>query len=156
MTFFDYPDSDATAEEQAADVFLPEASERDWAVLFKHCRRRRFGPGESVISAGATTRSLFLVIEGALEVLVPTGGRGPGGPRRVVTLGPGNVLGEMSFFDHAGRSALVRATATSEVAELGRAELDALTEEDPQLGRQILFDLGRILAQRLRRAQGPS
>ena len=40
-----------------------------------------------------------------------------------------------------------------EVAELRLDDFHALAEEDPRLGLQILFDLGRILAQRLRRAQ---
>ncbi len=37
------------------------------------------------------------------------------------------------------------------MAELRLDDFDALAEEDPRLGLQILFDLGRILAQRLRR-----
>jgi SulP family sulfate permease len=166
MAFFDYPgtgNAGTAAQEPAADVLLPDASERDWAVLLRHCRRRRLGRGETLIDPGepvgspsGSSRSLFLLIEGSVEVLVPTGGRAAGRMRKLATVGPGSVLGEMSFFDRAERSALVRATTPVEVAELGIAELDALTEEDPRLGRQILFDLGRILAQRLRRAQQPT
>ena len=72
----------------------------------------------------------------------------------MITVGAGSVLGEMSFFDSGQRSAFVRATTPVELAELRLDDFDALAEEDPRLGLQILFDLGRILAQRLRRAQG--
>jgi CRP/FNR family transcriptional regulator, cyclic AMP receptor protein len=157
VTFFDYPGTEAaTTTEEAPEVFLPEASDSDWSVLLRYCRRRRFGPGDAVISAGATSRSLYLVVDGTLEVM-PQGPKRPlGTPRRVIKVGKGSVLGEMSFFDSGRRSALVRATTTVEVAELRLDDFDALAEEDPRLGLQVLFDLGRILAQRLRRAQSLS
>ena len=63
---------------------------------------------------------------------------------------PGSVLGEISFFDAAGRSALVKARTDGEVAELSHADFEALAREAPGLSRQILFDLGRTLARRLR------
>ncbi len=154
MTFFDYPGTEAGATiEEAPEVFLPEASDSDWAVLLEHCRRLRFDSGEAVISAGATSRSLYLVVDGTLEVLPQGPKRALGRPRRTIKVGAGSVLGEMSFFDSGQRSALVRATSPVEVAELRLDDFDALAEEDPRLGLQILFDLGRILAQRLRRAQ---
>jgi CRP/FNR family transcriptional regulator, cyclic AMP receptor protein len=156
MTFFDYPGSEAASTTQEApEVFLPEASDSDWSVLLKHCRRRRFDTGETVISAGATSRSLYLVEEGTLEVLPQGPERALGGPRRVIKVAAGSVLGEMSFFDNGPRSALVRATTPVDAAELRLDDFGALAEEDPRLGLQILFDLGRILAQRLRRAQSP-
>jgi len=154
MDFFDYPGTEGgTATQVAPEVFLPEASDSDWSVLLRYCRRRHFEAGEAVISAGGTSRSLYLVVDGTLEVLSPDGRRRAGRYRRVASVGAGSVLGEMSFFDNARRSALVRATTAVEVAELGPADFGALTEEDPRLGLQILFDLGRILAQRLRKAQ---
>ncbi len=156
MAFFDYPGTEgATTTERAPEVFLPEASDSDWSLLLRHCRRRHFDAGEAVISAGAMTRSLYLVVDGALEVRPQSPNRAIGTPRRVITVGAGSVLGEMSFFDSGQRSAQVRATTPVEVAELRLADFDALAEEDPRLGLQILFDLGRILAQRLRRAQSP-
>jgi CRP/FNR family transcriptional regulator, cyclic AMP receptor protein len=155
LTFFDYPGTQgATTAEQAPDVFLPEASDSDWSVLLRRCRRRQFDVGEAVITAGATSRSLYLVVDGTLEVRPQGPGRLTGRSRPVITVGAGSVLGEMSFFDSGQRSALVRATTPVELAELRLDDFDALAEEDPRLGLQILFDLGRILAQRLRRAQG--
>jgi CRP/FNR family cyclic AMP-dependent transcriptional regulator len=156
MEFFDYPGTgQSAAAEGAPEVFLPEASDSDWSMLLKHCRRHRFGPGEAVITAGAMSRSLYLIVDGTLEVR-------PRGPKRmlsasrgVITVGAGSVLGEIAFFDSGQRSADVRAATPVEVAELRLDDFDALAEEEPRLGLQILFDLGRILAQRLRRAQGP-
>ena len=81
-------------------------------------------------------------------------GRGRRGYRRIASVGAGSVIGELSFFDGGGRSALVRAVTPAVLAELSPAEFDALAVASPVLARRLLFDLGRILAQRLRAAQG--
>ena len=44
-------------------MFLPEASDSDWSLLLRHCRRRDFDASEA-ITAGATSRSLYLVVDG--------------------------------------------------------------------------------------------
>ncbi len=148
MSFFDYPGTGGqTATDEAAETFLPDATDADWAVLLRHCRRRNVAAGEAVIAADGTERSLVFVVEGTLDVLAPTSGRRT---RLVSTVGPGSVLGEISFFDAAGRSALVKARTDGEVAELSHADFEALAREAPGLSRQILFDLGRTLARRLR------
>ena len=148
MSFFDYPGTGGqTATDEAAETFLPDATDADWAVLLRHCRRRHVAAGEAVIAAESTERSLVFVVDGTLDVLAPTAGRRT---RLVSTVGPGSVLGEISFFDAAGRSALVKARTDGEVAELSHADFEALAREAPGLSRQILFDLGRTLARRLR------
>jgi len=148
MSFFDYPGTGGqTATDEATETFLPDATDADWAVLLRHCRRRHVAAGEAVIAAESTERSLVFVVDGTLDVLAPTAGRRT---RLVSTVGPGSVLGEISFFDAAGRSALVKARTDGEVAELSHADFEALAREAPGLSRQILFDLGRTLARRLR------
>ena len=64
------------------------------------------------------------------------------------------MIGELSFFDGGGRSALVRAVTPAVLAEMSRSEFDALAVANPDLARRLLLDLGRILAQRLRAVQG--
>jgi CRP-like cAMP-binding protein len=116
----------------------------------KHTRHRSFRSGDAVVTAGALDRSLYLIIDGLLEVLVSHGRRGY---RRVAAIGAGSVIGELSFFDGGARSALVRAVTPAELAELSPAEFDAFAVASPALARQLLFDLGRILAKRLRTVQ---
>jgi CRP/FNR family transcriptional regulator, cyclic AMP receptor protein len=65
----------------------------------------------------------------------------------------GSVIGELSFFDGGARSATVRAVTPAVLAELSPSEFDALAVASPGLARRLLFDLGRILAQRLRAVQ---
>ena len=153
MSFFDYP-NEPPASAGNAGVLLADASDEEWATLLAHTRIRRFGPGDAIVTAGAADQSLYLVLEGQLEVLAPATGRGRRGYRRLASVAAGSVIGELSFFDGGGRSALVRAVTSAVLAEMSRSEFDALATASPDLARRLLFDLGRILAQRLRTVQG--
>ena len=153
MSFFDYP-NEPPASSGNDSLLLADASDEEWATLLAHTRNRRFSPGDAIVTAGAADQSLYLVLEGQLEVLTETTGRGRRGYRRLASVGAGSVIGELSFFDGSGRSALVRAVTPAVLAEMSRSEFDAFAAANPDLARQLLFDLGRILAQRLRAAQG--
>jgi CRP/FNR family transcriptional regulator, cyclic AMP receptor protein len=149
VSFFDYP-TEPPVPSVDPGYLLPDASDAQWATLLGHTRQRWFGAGDDVISAGARDRSLYLVLAGRLEVLVERGRRGH---QRVASLGAGSVIGELAFFDGGGRSALVRAVTAAELAELSPADFEALAAADPDLARRLLFELGRILARRLRASQ---
>lgn len=149
MSFFDYP-NETPASPGPADQLLADASEQEWATLLSHTRHRRFGPGDMVVTAGARDQSLYLVLEGQLEVLIDRGRRGH---RRIASIGAGSVIGELSFFDGGVRSAHVRAVTPAVLAELSPTEFSSLALASPDLARRLLFDLGRILAQRLRTVQ---
>ena len=151
MSFFDYP-NEPPASAGNDGLLLADASEEEWATLLAHTRTRRFGPGDAIVTAGAADQSLYLVLEGQLEVLAT--GRGRRGYRRLASVAAGSVIGELSFFDGGGRSALVRAVTSAVLAEMSRSEFDALATASPDLARRLLLDLGRILAQRLRAVQG--
>ena len=150
MSFFDYP-NEPPASSGNDGLLLADASDEEWATLLAHTRSRRFSPGDAIVTAGAADQSLYLVLEGQLEVLAERGRRGY---RRLASVGTGSVIGELSFFDGGGRSALVRAVTPAVLAEMSRSEFDALAAASPDLARRLLFDLGRILAQRLRAVQG--
>jgi CRP/FNR family transcriptional regulator, cyclic AMP receptor protein len=149
VSFFDYP-NETPASPGHADELLADASDEEWAAVLEHTRYRRFGPGDAVVTAGAWDQSLYLVLEGQLEVLEDRGRRGY---RRIASIGTGSVIGELAFFDGGARSALVRAATPAVLAELSPAEFDALALARPDLARRLLFDLGRILARRLRAVQ---
>jgi hypothetical protein len=148
VTFFDYPTGESAPPPPPADYLLPGASEADWAALLTFTNTRHIEPGQILISAGIAERSLYLVVDGELEVLLPaTRGRW----RRVGTVGKGSVLGELAFLDGAARSAMVRSRTETTVAELTFDDFDRLSGSRPDLALLVAMDLGRILAGRLRR-----
>jgi CRP/FNR family cyclic AMP-dependent transcriptional regulator len=149
VSFFDYP-NEPPASSGTPELMLADATDEEWATLLQHTRYRRFDPGDAVVVIGAADQSLYLVLEGQLEVLAAHGRRGY---RRIALVASGSVIGELSFFDGGARSALVRAVDPAVLAELSPADFDSLAAANPTLARRLLFDLGRILAQRLRAAQ---
>jgi CRP/FNR family transcriptional regulator, cyclic AMP receptor protein len=150
MTFFDYPTDETAPSTAASDSLLPEASATEWSDLLRFATTRRLVAGETLINLGDADRTLHLVMEGTLEVLQPTR---RGRWRRVRTVASGSVLGELAFFDGDPRSAAVRALTPATVAQLGFNEFGDLASTRADLALLVAMDLGRILANRLRRSE---
>lgn len=145
-SFFHYPDGSEAADGDEV-VLLPDLGEREWATLLSYTQRRRYVAGDLVIRAGDQERALYVVAAGTLE-LADGGGR----RRRVTaTYDPGAVIGEVAFFDGSPRSAGVRAVTECELVRLSLESFEVMAAREPVLARRLLFDLGRILAARLRR-----
>jgi CRP/FNR family transcriptional regulator, cyclic AMP receptor protein len=156
MSFFDYPtDETASTKSPAAvsDSFLPDASPGEWSDLLRFASTRHLAAGETLISLGDADRSLHLVRDGSLEVLQPAK---RGRWRRLRTVESGSVLGELAFFDGDERSAAVRALTPATVAQLSYDEFGDLASTRPDLALLVAMDLGRILANRLRRFEASS
>src|SRR5208282_1879230 len=98
--------------------------EADWTTLLDFTQAKRFGAGQEVLHAGAGGRSLYLLLEGTLEVVTPATRFGRRRPRG--RLEAGSVVGELSFFDGAPRSAGVRAVTPVVLAELTPDGFDGL------------------------------
>jgi CRP/FNR family transcriptional regulator, cyclic AMP receptor protein len=152
LTFFDYPTGGEGVPEADARILLPDAPEQDWAALLGMATMRRVAAGETLISPGSGDRSLYLILEGQLEVLVPSSRRKW---RQAATVGPGGVIGELSFFDGIDRSELVRTLTPVAVAELSHDDFAALGRTRPEVALSVAMDLGRLLAQRVRQSQTP-
>lgn len=147
MSFFDYPDGSAEATPEHV-AFLADASDADWAAIRAHGEVLHLRPRQVVIGDGDSDRSLYVIIEGALEATVPHGRRGR--ERRVATMEAGSVIGEVAFFDGQPRSAAVRAVDDAKVLRLTYEAFEILAAKEPALGKAILLDLGHVLATRLR------
>jgi CRP-like cAMP-binding protein len=138
-SFFDYS-GDGDRPEL---VFLGDRGEEDWARLLRFAERRRIRAGETLIREGEIDRSLYLLSEGRLEVLL-------GDALRLAVIEPGSVVGELAFLDGQPRSATIRALEDGEFVRLGFEGFEVLAAHYPELGRAILLDLARIVAIRLR------
>ena len=145
-SFFPYPvpSGDERPDEL---IFMPERSPAQWDRLLAFVERRGFRAGEDVIKRGDIDRSLYIVVEGSLEARVTEGRAGKG---TAVPVPPGSVIGEIGFFDGMARSATVTAVTDGAMLRLSFEAFQALSESEPDLAQAMLFDLGRILAIRLR------
>ncbi len=128
--------------------FLPDLGSEDWRRVGAYAERLRFSRGDTIIEAGDSDRSLYIVVEGRVEILLPT----PTGELRRYGTIEQSVTGEISFLDGGPRTATIRALGEVELLRLSFESWGVLSARNPDLGRAILFDLARILAVRLRAA----
>jgi CRP-like cAMP-binding protein len=126
--------------------FLVDLHEADQAVVLQYTQGRLYEPGEFVVRRGEVDRSFFIIARGSFEVLVPT----DEGPQRVRVLEPGDLFGEVGFFDGLPRSADVVAIETAEALVLTQAAFQRLRLTHPRLALRFVLDLGRILGERFR------
>jgi CRP/FNR family cyclic AMP-dependent transcriptional regulator len=126
--------------------FLADLHDADIAVVLDYTQARLYAPGEYAVRAGELDRSFFVISRGSFEVVVPT----EQGPHRVRVLEPGDLFGEVGFFDGRPRSAGVVALEESEALVLTQAAFQRLRLTHPRLALRFVLDLGRILGVRFR------
>lgn len=145
-SFFPYPVP--TGDERPDElVFMPDRSPAQWDRLLAFVERRAFRAGEDVIKRGDVDRAFYIVVEGSLEARVTEGRAGKGA---AVPVPAGSVIGEIGFFDGQARTATVTAVTDGAMLRLSFDAFQALAASEPELAQAMLFDLGRILAIRLR------
>jgi CRP/FNR family transcriptional regulator, cyclic AMP receptor protein len=136
------------AEIAAPETFFADRDERDWDRLLAYTETRRFRPGEVVLPDGVADRALYLLADGRLEVIRP------GARSKLATIEAPATIGEAEFLDGRPRSVALRALGHGEIERLSWESFEALSAREPQFARDILVDVGRVLASRLRAGAG--
>ena len=129
--------------------FLAELEIEDIGWILSHGRERAVGSGETVIQEGTEPDSLFLVLTGLVALEIASLG-----DREVARLGPGELLGEMSFLEEGPASASIRAVEDTEVLALDRSLLASKVREDPEFAARVYRSFALIAADRLRERVG--
>ena len=137
----------AQDNEGQALLVIPGWREADWATLFSYADRIRVASGDVLIRKEASERALYFLVSGALEVtaVLSSHSLGP-----IAKIHPGTVVGELAFLDGMPRSAKVWAVADSELYRLDFASYERFATAHPRQTCDLLFAIGRVVAQRLR------
>ena len=88
-------------------------------------------------------RRLYLVLDGAVDVLMPTG-------VRVGTVQAGDVVGEVSMLGGLPHSATAVASRASRLIVLAHPDFEALTLRYPRIGMRVLNNIARSLGNKLK------
>jgi glutaminase len=109
-------------------------------TLTSFVRSRRFETGDMIVRQGDPADEVFLLVSGTVSVTLdlPTGER-----RRLSTVAPGMVFGELTIVDRSPRTADVRADTAVECLVLTAAALDRMQAEYPEITIAILRNLLR-------------
>jgi CRP-like cAMP-binding protein len=129
----------------ASPVFAP-LNDGERSELAARVRPIALGPVERIIVQGRAGSSLFVLADGALEVLrrQPDGADLPVG-----TLTPGAVFGEMSLLTGEPRSSTVRSVDEAVIYEIGKDAFRHIVEARPA----IIDELAALMDQRQRATQ---
>jgi CRP/FNR family transcriptional regulator, cyclic AMP receptor protein len=153
MSFFEYPtgvSAEANASGKSATnafTFLENLPKGSWEKILAIVETRHFRAGDDIITLGERDDSFYILSSGSVSVIVPD----RRGRDNVITeIAEGSVFGEIAFFDSEPRSATIRASKNGSAIRITRANFEHLSAWHPVIARQMLLDLGRILALRLR------
>lgn len=149
-SFFDYPTDDEQLQGQDELIFLSGWPESRWKKLLAYTTTLRFKPDDILIRAGDKNKSFFIITEGELEVILPTR-RNQKSDRNIIREA-GSVIGEQAFIDGKPRSATVQAITKGSALQLSDRAFDEISAREPDLARDILVDIARLLSLKLRHA----
>jgi len=118
---------------------LRRAGQREEAAMNKGGLGRTYENGEIVFRQGGVGDSMYVVLEGQVEVFVETGGN----EARLRVLGEGETVGEMAIFAREVRSASVRALGKARLLTVDKGNFLARVQQDPSLAFRILETMSR-------------
>lgn len=123
-------------------------TKRQLAAVAKLVDHVSFPPGTVMVKELDVGRRLIVIREGTAQVVrrgiaregLPSGIQ-QGDSRRLATLGPGEVVGELALIDGMSTSASVVAETAVEALVLYRTRFNKLFNSTPQLTRNLLVGL---------------
>lgn len=116
----------------------------DW--LAANGRKVTLAPGSTVIAEGQAVDAISIVLDGELVATLEAAGV------ELVRLGPGEIVGEMSFIDAAPPSATVRASTNCEILQVPRETLNRRLKSDDAFAARFYRAMAMLLSDRLRTA----
>ena len=130
----------------AESLLLLEALEGAVDQAFADVQTCSFAPGASLVTEGQSANGLLLISSGVVQA------RWAGlanGQEQGPLLGPGSVIGDISFLLGGVARASVIAMEPVDALRLSGQGLEILMERDPSLGQKLFRALAAINAQRL-------
>ncbi len=115
-----------------------QCSARELKLVAKVAKTRQVPTGTTLLVEGEDGEEMFAFLTGSASV--------HRNGRKVASLSPGDVVGELGVLVKAPRNATVTTTSESEVAVIGRRALNRLLADAPGFARKLL----EALAERVR------
>ena len=164
---FDFPDSDRAIEwcesqllatlreehdcsahspriELAEHALAAGMPDEQYGRLLRVARKVEFAAGDVIVRAGDEAESMFLIVDGEVEVFIRTSGDIE---KRLTTLNAGMSFGEMAMVNRERRTADIRAIADTVCYEV------AFDDLDDALRSRLLVNLAQQLSQKLLRVE---
>ena len=118
---------------------------KDWHALSQQLHQKIYRAGTHIITAEQPGDVVFVILSGTVKIYMD---QADGTTVILAILGPGDVVGEMSLIDSAGRSANVLTLEDSHLLWMERTAFQHCLKRIPALN----YNLVRILSRRVRLA----
>jgi CRP-like cAMP-binding protein len=110
-------------------------------LLCFSAERLAYDVGQVMFNAGDPGDAAYIIIEGTVEISVPT----PSGPIVVNTLSKNEILGEIAIFGEVPRTATAKAQTRLETLKISKELFIKVIRENPDAAIELI----KILASRL-------
>jgi len=124
-------------------------NEKESRVISNYLEKKDFQAGEKIISLGDTERSMFFLVKGSVDVIIPISKERK---KRLLTSTFGSMFGEMALIDGAPRSADIIARELSTCFELTSNNFSKLKNDYPEITLNLYATIARITSEKLRAA----
>lgn len=117
--------------------------------LAAQLRQNILPPYRNLVNENDDSQEMYIIQSGTVEVWTDPDnpGEAPKQPRRVASLKPGEMTGELAMLDQGLRTAdLISGPEGATVLALGRSRLLALLEDDAELGAKLVWNIANSLS----------
>lgn len=113
------------------------------------CTEQHFQDGDFLTKEGTQGDEMYIITEGFVEVEIGENSLKPA--KVVVSLGSGQIIGEMALLDQGPRSATVRASYDPTIVQvILRQDFEKLCKENTRIGYEVMRNLASDLTFKLR------
>lgn len=126
-------------------------SDEELSKVAALCSDAAYRAGETILSIKGVSDNVYLIAKGTVQIIhTPDTEEAELEESVLVTLGEGQIFGEMGLVDRGARSATVRATSDAEVYVINCDKFLALCNQDAHLGFLVMRNIAADLSFKLR------
>lgn len=125
-------------------------NEPDIGIICGYLEKVSYRSGDMIVRQGEQGDSMFFVESGRADVIIELNGFK--NYKRLLTITPGSIFGEMAILDGAPRAADIVVVEPTTCYFLTIAALNSLKKHHPKLAMQLYIILARLISHRLRTA----
>lgn len=120
--------------------------DKELEIVSRKIFEKQYKKDSTLFVEGMPGEILYIVIEGGVDIFKKT----PKGEIKVTSIGPGEIVGEMSLIDDEPRSASGRTNTDSKLIVITKKSFNEILESDPRIAAKICMSLLKIISKRLR------
>ena len=134
----------ASTEDILGNVRIFRGLDRKYLTLIaKSAHARSYAPGEVIVTEGEDGVGLYAISSGEVEVYQARDGQ----ERKLRTMSPGEVFGQLALLTDHPRTASVRAVSSTECLVFTAWSFRAMLAESPEIATHLLGTLAQWLVE---------